>query len=255
MVTLPQRPLGDTGLMTAPLSLGTVKLGRDRGVKYPTPVVIPDDDEAINLLETARALGINLLDTAPAYGNSEERLGKLLKQTSGEWLLCTKVGEEFDGTTSTHNFAPDYVRMSVERSLQRLATDHLDIVLIHSDGRDLEILKGGALDALLKLRAEGIITAVGMSHKSVEGARAALSDGANVMMATLNRDYLGDAGVIADAAAQGCGVLIKKALASGHGTSADLSFVAAQPGVHSIVVGTTNPQHLQENAAAVAEVM
>lgn len=252
---LPQRPLGATGLVTAPLSLGTVKLGRDRGVKYPTPVVIPDDEAVINLLDKAASLGINLLDTAPAYGNSEERLGRLLGQTGHDWLLCTKVGEEFDGTASTHNFDPDYVRMSVERSLKRLAADHLDIVLIHSDGRDLEILKGGALDALLKLRDEGVVTAVGMSHKSVEGARAALRDGANAMMATLNRDYLGDAEVIADAAAQGCGVLIKKALASGHGKSADLGFVAAQPGVHSIVVGTTNPAHLEENAAAVADAL
>ena len=73
------RPLGSTGLMVSPLGLGTGKLGRDQGVKYPSGFQIPDDDEARMLLKLARDLGINLIDTAPAYGRSEERLGPLLR--------------------------------------------------------------------------------------------------------------------------------------------------------------------------------
>lgn len=68
------RPLGDTGLAVSPLGLGTVKFGRDQGVKYPSGFTIPDDREAADLLALARDLGINLIDTAPAYGRSEERL-------------------------------------------------------------------------------------------------------------------------------------------------------------------------------------
>jgi aryl-alcohol dehydrogenase-like predicted oxidoreductase len=67
------RPLGSTGLMVSPLGLGTVKLGRDQGVKYPNGFTIPDDQQARALLNQARGLGINLIDTAPAYGISEER--------------------------------------------------------------------------------------------------------------------------------------------------------------------------------------
>lgn len=246
-------PLGNTGLSVARLSLGTVKLGRDQGVKYPTPVKIPSDAEALELLACAHDLGINLLDTAPAYGTSEERLGELLPRTGQDWLICTKVGEEFSDGRSHHNFSPEHCRFSIERSLVRLKREVLDVVLIHSDGSDEDILeRQGTLDALLALKAEGKIRAVGMSHKTLNGGRLAVQQGADVIMATLNREHTEDVGLIADAAANGVGVLIKKALDSGHGRAADLRFVADHPGVHSIVVGTTSPEHLRENAAALA---
>lgn len=238
---------------TAKLSLGTVKLGRDKGVKYPNSFRIPDDREARLLLDTAKSLGINLLDTAPAYGMSEERLGQLLDNRS-DWLICTKVGESFDGEVSSHDFTPEACRLSVERSLTRLKTDVLDIVLIHSDGNDEQILNHlGTLEALQQLKTEGKIRAVGISHKSVLGAELALSKGADIIMATLNPEYLDDQDVITQADAKGCGVLIKKAFSSGHGKAEDLAFVASQPGVHSIVIGTTNPEHLKENVRQVAE--
>ena len=87
--------LGNTGLHVARISLGTVKFGRTAGVKYPAAVKMPTDDEARELLATARALGINLIDTAPAYGIAEERLGGLLYGQRDDWLICTKVGEEY----------------------------------------------------------------------------------------------------------------------------------------------------------------
>lgn len=245
-------PLGKTGLMVSKLSLGTVKFGRDQGVRYPTPVKIPSDSEAIALLNSAAAMGINLLDTAPAYGNSEARLGNLLTKASGQWLLCTKVGEEYESGVSRHDFSPEHCRMSVERSLQRLGVEVLDIVLIHSDGNDIDILqRQGTLKALQALKSEGKIKAVGMSHKTLAGGELAVSQGADVIMATLNRSETEDVGLIRDAAAAGCGVLIKKALSSGHGSAEDLAFVASHAGVHSIVVGTTNADHLRENVMAI----
>ena len=76
-----KRAFGETGLNVSPLGLGTVKLGRNIGVKYPKKFVIPNNKEAIDLIYKAKDLGINLIDTAPSYGNSEERLGELLKDT------------------------------------------------------------------------------------------------------------------------------------------------------------------------------
>ncbi len=250
---VPLNDLGNTGMTVAGLSLGTVKFGRTAGVRYPTAAKMPTDDEARELLATAKALGINLIDTAPAYGIAEERLGGLLHDQRNDWLICTKVGEEFDGARSTFDFTPEHCRISVERSLGRLRTDRLDIVLIHSDGNDVNIIERyGTLAALKALKEEGKIRAIGMSHKSIAGAEHALNAGADVLMATLNREFTEEGELIARAAGQGCGILIKKALASGHGRSEDLSFVADFPGVHSIVVGTTNPDHLRENAAAIA---
>ena len=125
------RALGDTGIAVSALGLGTVKLGRDQGVKYPEGFTIPDDRAATALLDQARELDINLIDTAPAYGNSEQRLGKLLKGQRANWVICSKVGEEFENGQSRFDFSPEHTRASVIRSLRRLNTDVIDMVLVH----------------------------------------------------------------------------------------------------------------------------
>ncbi len=242
------RQFGRTGIEVSLIGLGTVKFGRTTGVKYPQPFELPDDRQARALLDEAKHLGINLLDTAPAYGNAEVRLGELLKADRSDWRVCTKVGEAFDGDRSTYDFSETHTRMSVERSLKRLGGECLDIVLIHSDGRDREILEQhGTLEVLKSLQREGRINAVGMSVKSAEGLISSIDAGADVVMATLSTDYLEEREAIAAAGDKGVGVLVKKALASGHQTPASLSFVAAQPGVTSIVIGTLNADHLRQN--------
>lgn len=247
-----RRTLGRTGIEVSPLGLGTVKLGRNTAVKYPRPFALPDDEAARRLLDRAAELGINLLDTAPAYGDSEARLGKLLAGRRADWVLCTKVGEEFEQGRSRFDFSPAHVRASVERSLRRLATDWLDVVLIHSDGRDLPILdESGALEALVALKQAGWIRAVGISHKTEAGGRRALELGCDVIMATLSLAEPGEAPLIAEAGRRGCGVLVKKALASGHAGAESLRFAVSQPGVSSVVVGTIDPGHLEANVRAI----
>ena len=91
------RTLGDTGLRLSPLGLGTVKIGRNQGVKYPNGFDLPDDDAVRNLLALAHDLGINLLDTAPAYGTSEHRLGPLLKGQRDNWIICSTQAERKKG--------------------------------------------------------------------------------------------------------------------------------------------------------------
>lgn len=254
MIQLAHRALGNTGLKTARLALGTVKLGRERGVKYPQRVKIPDDQQARALLDSARDAGINLIDTAPAYGSSEERLGGLLAEDRQHWIVCTKVGEEFDGDQSHYDFSPEHCRFSVERSLRRLRCETLNIVLIHSNGDDRYILeKLGTLDALKALQQEGKIGAIGISHKTHDGAMLAIEQGVDILMTTLNRDDMSEASLIEDAASQGVGILIKKALASGHNAPKDLQLVAQCAGVGSIVVGTTDIDHLHDNVKLISE--
>ena len=253
-MSMPIRALGNTGMSVSVLGLGTVKLGRKEGVKYPTAFELPDDHAASRLLDTARELGINLLDTAPAYGSSEARLGKLLLDRRSDWLLCSKVGENYENGTSSYDFSPEAVRASVKTSLQRLHTDRLDIVLIHSNGDDLKILDElGTLDCLNDLKARGWIRATGISHKTVAGGERAIELGCDVIMATLNLNEQSEGNLIARAGQQGCGVLVKKALASGHSGTESLRFAASAPGVSSVIVGTINPTHLRENAAVVSE--
>ena len=258
-----RRQFGATDLWLSPLGLGTVKLGRNTGVKYPAVFELPDDNDAAALIAQARALGINLIDTAPAYGCSEERLGRLLRGQRHDWVICTKVGEEFESGASHFDFTAKHTRLSIERSLERLRTDYLDIVLIHSDGDDLAILDDGeALETLARCKREGLIRSYGMSTKTVAGGIAA-AERSDAVMATFHIGYTDERPVLDFCAAHAKGVLIKKAFASGHFTAgqptagqaadpaASLRFALRHPGVTSVIVGTINPSHLRENVSAV----
>lgn len=257
------RPLGNTGLRVSPLGMGTVKLGRDQGVKYPNGFTIPDDDAARLLLRQARELGINLIDTAPAYGRSEERLGPLLRGQRDEWVIVSKVGEEFDNGQSHFDFSAAHTRLSVERSLKRLETECIDLVLVHSDGNDLRILEQeGVYDALAQLKQEGKIRGFGLSGKTVEGGLKALQTG-DCAMVTYNLNEQAERPVLDYAAEHGKAILVKKALASGHvclspgvdPVRASFELLFGHPGVSSAIVGTINPVHLAHNVAVVAKIL
>ncbi len=250
------RPLGSTGIEVSPLGLGTVKIGRDQQVKYPTGFTIPDDQAVVELFELAQELGINTLDTAPAYGNSEERLGQLLPNRH-DWVIVGKVGEIFENGESSFDFSAEHTRMSVERSLKRLRRDVLDVVLVHSHGDDMAIIDNEAVcDTLQELKHEGKIKAVGMSTKTVEGGTWCVEN-MDVVMATYNPVYTDELPVLERAAELGKGVVIKKGLQSGHAESIEqaLAFVFAQRAVHSAIVGTINPKHLRDNVAAVERIL
>lgn len=253
---LPKKPFGSSGIDVSIIGLGTVKLGRDQGVKYPQYFTIPNDIEAANLIAQAQDLGINLIDTAPSYGNSEVRLGKLLSGQRNQWIICSKVGEEFEAGQSSFDFSPKHTRMSIERSLKRLKTSVIDILLVHSDGNDEKIIQQyGTLETLADLKAEGKIRAFGMSTKTVAGGLLAAEQSDGVMV-TWNLDHNDEIPVIDYCFANNKGVFIKKAFASGHTAIAtqqdpvqqSFQMIFNHPGVSSAIVGTINLEHLQSNA-------
>ena len=112
--------LGRCDLETGRISLGTVKFGRNTDVKYPAKFDLPEDRVIVNLLSVAKELGINLLDTAPAYGNSEHRIGQLLPGLREDWILCTKAGEQYVGGQSNYDFSKQAVTDSVAVSYTHL---------------------------------------------------------------------------------------------------------------------------------------
>lgn len=255
---MPHLALPGTPLTISLLGLGTVKFGRNQGVKYPTTFELPDDKVLADLLSLARDLGVNLLDTAPAYGISEERLGKLLVGQRPQWIVSTKTGEEFENGQSRFDFSAKHTRASVERSLKRLRTDWLDLVLIHSNGDDLVVLQEtDVVSTLQTLKQEGKVRAIGFSGKTVEGGIKALQS-LDVAMVTYNQAETQEEAVIRYAHAHQKGIFIKKAFASGHSlngaaetsVTAALKHILAVPGVSSIIAGTINPRHLQDNAAS-----
>lgn len=250
-----KRKFGLTDIMISPLGLGTVKFGRNEQVKYPRGFQIPEERELASLLALAQDLGINLLDTAPAYGMSEERLGRLLKGRRQDWVIAGKAGEDFEDGCSLFNFTPAHFEESLARSLKKLQTDYLDIFLIHSDGNDEKILKQDALiEALQTMKARGLVRAVGASTKTAAGGLLAL-ERLDVVMASYGPGNTAEEAVLGRAAKTGQGVLLKKVLNSGHLGNATvqeaMDFAFAHPGTTAVVAGTINPDHLRENAAAV----
>lgn len=255
-----RKNIAETGLAVSPLGLGTVKLGRTAGVKYPDSFKIPDDVQTLKLLSQASELGINLIDTAPAYGNSEQRLGQLLPKLNREWVIATKVGELFnaDLAQSHYNFTAEFIKQSVEQSLKNLRREVLDIVLIHSDGNDQHIIEHlGVLEILNDLKQQGLIRATGMSTKTVAGGLLSLQQ-SDIAMVMHNSGYQDEQAVLDQAATSNKAIFIKKALNSGHLASsssvtdpvqASFDTIYQNPAVTSIVIGTITPSHLTSNVS------
>ncbi|MES2822658.1 MAG: aldo/keto reductase [Pseudomonadota bacterium] len=276
---LPHTRLGKTDLQISRLGLGTVKFGRNQGVKFPEAFALPSDSQARELLRLARDLGINLLDTAPAYGVSEERLGGLLRGDRKEWVICSKAGESFDGEESRFDFSPAALRKSLDQSLRLLRTDYLDILLIHSDGNDLDIIhRDQVLNSLAQFKQEGWIRAFGMSTKTVAGGLLCAEE-ADVVMTTYDPDSEADQQLLDECAVRNTGVLLKKIFNSGHllnptpaepkskpnaGQKAQtprtaierqLQLIFSHKAVNSAIIGTLNCQHLRDNVACALDVL
>jgi len=256
------KPISDTGLEVSSLGLSTVKFGRNEDVKYPEGFEIPDDDQVLALLSQAHDAGINLLDTAPAYGTAQQRLGELVGN-SDDWLICSKVGERFTNGVSEYIYTAEETRLTVENSLRDLNRDVLDVVLIHSNGDDLHVLQQTpVMETLLRLKEEGKVRATGISSKTVEGGLLALQY-LDVVMCMYNLLETDELPVIEAAADQGKGIFIKKGLMSGHLNKsshdnplmASYQHIFAQAGVSSLIVGTINPAHLQQNIDALMQVL
>jgi len=249
------KELGQTGIQVSPLGLGTVKFGRDQQVKYPWAFKIPDDQAVLELLSLSRDLGINLLDTAPAYGNSEERLGALLTQRQ-DWVIVSKVGEAFENGQSHFDFSAQTTQKTIENTLSKLKTDYLDVVLVHSDGDDQKVIEQeDVVDTLQKLKQQGLIRAIGLSTKTTAGGIWAVEN-TDVVMATRNVTDNTDDLVLERALQLNKGVVIKKGLQSGHadskaggsGIEEAIKYVFSHQAVNCLIAGTINPKHLIENA-------
>ncbi len=260
LVMMKKRELGQTDIQVSPLGLGTVKFGRDQQVKYPWSFKIPDDQAIRELLSLSRELGINLLDTAPAYGTSEERLGQLLPNRQ-EWVIVSKVGEAFEQGQSHFDFSAKTTRKTIETSLRKLNTDYLDVVLVHSDGNDQFVIEQtDVIETLQRLKQEGHIRAIGLSTKTTEGGLWTVEH-TDVIMATRNTTDNTDDPVLDRALELNKGVVIKKGLQSGHvdakagggGIEEALNYVFSHQAVSCLIAGTINPEHLMQNARIVEQ--
>ena len=156
--------LGKTGLRVGRLGMGLAK----RGFNLPGAA----QEQARDVLNAALDHGINFLDTAAGYGLSEEQIGAAVSHRRDESILATKVGHTVP--EGGEDWTAQVIEESIDRSLRRMKTDHVDLVQLHSCS--VEVLeRGEAIEALQKAREAGKARFIGYSgdNESAEWAVAA----------------------------------------------------------------------------------
>src|SRR2546428_886853 len=166
-----RRPLGRTGLSVSEVGFGAWGIGGNAfGNSYgPT-----DDAESTRAIRRAFELGCNFFDTADVYGHghSETLLGAALHDVRDQVFFATKAGGNFYNRDMRLDFTPGYLRFAVERSLERLRADHIDLLQLHNPPINL-ISARDAYEPLEEMKREGLIRFYGVSvHPPEEGMAA-----------------------------------------------------------------------------------
>ncbi len=165
--------LGNSGLFVNRIGLGTNAVGGHNLFEKLSDQVGED------IVKTALQEGIDFLDTAFIYGPeySEQIIGKVLRETSkrAETVVATKAAHRFVGNEVVFDNSPAFLREAVDRSLQRLQTDYIDLFYIHFP--DEQTPKDEAVGALKELKDAGKIRAIGISNFSYEQLKEANKDG------------------------------------------------------------------------------
>jgi aryl-alcohol dehydrogenase-like predicted oxidoreductase len=235
------------------IGYGTFKLGRNQEIKYPTPYDLPNQKEATRLIESLYLQGVTYFDTAPSYGDAETKLGMAL-QSIGiqpfERQISTKIGEYFNPKTKSyyHDFSSKKINESIERSLNELKTDSIDILFIHAFYPDVKIVQQTALlDALKLLKQKGIVHSIGLSGYTNEAFQLIFNDLDAAMVEyhpqkkelspTIER--MGEGQKL---------VILKKIFGAGVlNPETALRFALSNPNVSSVLMTSLNLKHIQQN--------
>ncbi|MBZ5575238.1 MAG: aldo/keto reductase [Acidobacteriia bacterium] len=264
-----KRVLGRTGMAVTVLGFGAAEIGYEN---------VPFD-QVERLLHAALDAGLNLIDTAECYPGSEEMIGRAVSGRRKDYFLFTKCGHA--SGLDLPDWDPRMLEMQIDRSLQRLRVDHVDLVQLHSCSQAV-LERGDAIGVLQKAREAGKTRFIGYS-----------GDGQNAVYAIESGvfDTLQTSVSIADGEAidltlplavrQGMGVIAKRPIANAawktgskpgnpyhqeywrrlevlqydfldgdlsQSISKALRFTLAQPGVATAIVGTTQPGRWASNA-------
>jgi aryl-alcohol dehydrogenase-like predicted oxidoreductase len=269
-----QNPFGSTGLNVSILGLGGAEIGEPS-----LPAV-----EAERTLAAVLDTGMNFLDTAHGYAESEARLGHWLGPRRPQVVISTKVGYQVPGQ---RDWSYNAVALGIDESLRRLRTDYLDLVHLHSC--DLETLeRGEVITALLDAQQAGKLRVAGYAGENAALAWAVASGHFQSFETSVSlADQRGLDSMVAAAHVKGYGVIAKRPLANApwrfaerpYGTYGEeywyrwramirdggldargldwqelaVRFVAYAPGVCTSIIGVDRPEHVRQNAALAAK--
>lgn len=256
------RPYGSSGLQLSALGLGAGQLGDAR----------LSEDDAAHLLAASVDAGITLIDTAPSYGLSEQRIGRHLSARRREVVISTKLGYGVDGIT---DWTGPCIIAGVDQALRILRMDYLDIAHLHSCPWTV-LAQGEVVDALERAKQSGKVRAIAYSGENEDLDYAVGMDRFDGFMASLNLfdqrvidrvlPRITDKGFIAkrpsanhpwrfDAQPVGdyCEPYWQRWQAMGLGSDGmdwgelAIRFALSIPGVSSAIVGTARTAHLLQN--------
>lgn len=265
-----KRKLGNTDMMVSVLGFGGAEIGFEGAT----------EKEVTDLLNGALDAGLNVVDTATGYMNSEELIGKAVAGRRDEYYLFSKCG--WSGDPSDDSWRPDAILGHIETSLQRLRTDRLDLIQLHSCSEEI-LRKGDVIAAVQTARERGYTRYIGYSGDG-ESAKYAIGTGAfDTLQTSINiADQQVLNGNLPAARAKNMGVIAKRPIANAawktgrkpengyHHEYWDrlqvlqydflkddldaavgiaLRFTLSQPGVHTAIVGTKQPGRWKQNAA------
>lgn len=162
------RTLGTSDLLVSVVGLGTWVLGGDHWGHT-------EDGESIAAIHAALDSGINLIDTAPAYGigHAEEIVGKAIKGRREQVIVATKCGVHREGTKFRFSLTPDEIRKELEASLRRLGLDTIDLYQCHWP--DPKTPVEDTMSELLRMKESGKIRHIGVSNFDVPLLERALA--------------------------------------------------------------------------------
>ena len=147
------RTLGRTGIKVSPYALGALALG--------TSIGNPDHEDSARIIHKALDAGINFIDTADVYGESEVAVGKALKGRRDRVVLATKFSRPIGDDPNHQGASRRWIMTAVENSLRRLQTDYIDLYQVHRPDPSTDIEE--TLSALSDLIHSGKVRAVGTS--------------------------------------------------------------------------------------------
>lgn len=263
-----KRTLGKTGLDVSVLGFGGAEIGFE-GVS---------DADVERLLGSAIDAGLNTIDTAECYEDSEEKIGRAVSHRRGEFHLFTKCGHA--SGFNLPDWDPQMLAQSIDRSLQRLQVEHVDLVQLHSCSEDL-LRQGDVIAVLQKARDAGKTRFIGYSGDQSAALYAIECGAFDTLQTSVNiADQECITLTLPKAQAAHMGVIAKRPLANVAWKSGDappandyhksywerlkaldydflksdnaveiaLRFTLSQPGVCTAIVGTTKPDRWQQNA-------
>ena len=212
-----QNFLGQTELSVSRLGYGAAPIG----------FLETDIEQIGKVLNHLLDHGVNLIDTAAAYRGSEEAIGQTVGHRRDDFVLVSKCGMGGLPEFQDNPWSAEAITACVDRSLSRLGTDHLDVCLLHSCGRDV-LEKGEALGALVAAREAGKIRFAGYSGDNETGAYAAGLDDVAVIETSLNLcDQANLDTVLPACRARDVGVIVKRPIAN-----AAWKDLTSQPGMY-----------------------